>query len=116
MASSGDAAPSTRRATRDTGTFTRTTAGPRALNRGLALLRAFLPSASSLTNAQLAERTGLPRPTVSRLLRVLVDEGYLAHDSRSGSYRLAPVHLSLALSFTLGASDLSPTLFTVITE
>ena len=44
-----------------------------ALARGLDLLRAFKPGETELTNTDLALRTGLPKPTVSRLTRALVN-------------------------------------------
>lgn len=47
----------------------------------------------------MAARTGLPRPTVSRLTRSLVDAGFLAYDLRLKSYRLTAVFLSLAQAY-----------------
>lgn len=90
---------STRRTTRETGRFTRATPGSQSLERGLQLLRVFRPGVAVLSNAQLAYRTGLPRPTVSRLARSLVDAGFLAYDVEQAGYRLTAVCLSLALSF-----------------
>jgi len=92
-------AVSTRRATHQTGRFTRDTAGSQSLERGLVLLRAFRVGSTSLTNAELAARTGLPRPTVSRLTRSLVDASFLRYDVNERAYRLAPVVLSLADAF-----------------
>lgn len=63
------------------------------------LLRAFRLGISVLTNAELAERVGLPRPTVSRLTRSLVDGGFLAYDMKERAYRLTAVFLSLACVF-----------------
>ena len=91
--------PSTRTRTRLSGRYQRTTGGSRSLERGLDLLRAFRLGTGVLTNAELAARTGLPRPTVSRLTRSLVEGGFLAYDHGEGGYRLGAVHLSLALSF-----------------
>ncbi|SPA18239.1 Transcriptional regulator IclR family [Cupriavidus taiwanensis] len=90
---------STRSVTHRTGRFTRETAGSQSLERGLVLLRAFRVGTTSLTNAELAARTGLPRPTVSRLTRSLVDAGFLRYDVNERAYRLAPVVLSLAHAF-----------------
>ncbi|MFS8930756.1 IclR family transcriptional regulator [Cupriavidus taiwanensis] len=90
---------STRSVTHRTGRFTRDTAGSQSLERGLVLLRAFRVGTTSLTNAELAARTGLPRPTVSRLTRSLVDAGFLRYDVNERAYRLAPVVLSLADAF-----------------
>jgi len=93
--------PSTREQTKQTGQFTRATEGSRSLARGLLLLRAFRVGTSTLTNADLSARTGLPRPTVSRLTRSLVDAGFLSYDVGERAYRLAPIVLSLADAFRL---------------
>ncbi len=90
---------STRSATRLSGRFVRSTPGSQSLERGLQLLRVFRLGVAVLTNAQLAHRTGLPRPTVSRLTRSLVDAGFLAYDAQQGGYRLTVVCMSLALTF-----------------
>jgi DNA-binding IclR family transcriptional regulator len=90
---------STRRLTQQTGKFTRETPGSRSLERGLQILRAFRPGTSVLTNAELAERSGLSRPTVSRLTRSLVESGFLSYDLENRAYRLAAVFLSLAQAF-----------------
>lgn len=91
--------PSTRARTRSSGSFVRSTPGSQSLERGLLLLRAFRLGGRTLGNAELAERTGLPRPTVSRLTRSLVDAGFLAYDQQLQAYRLAAVSLTLALVY-----------------
>lgn len=91
--------PSTRSLTRESGVFVRSTAGSQALERGLQLLRSFRPGTALLTNAELAERVRLPRPTVSRLTRSLVDAGFLIYDIGRKGYRLGPVCLSLASAY-----------------
>lgn len=48
-----------------------------SLARGLELLRCFTPRDSMLSNLDLARKTGLPRPTVSRLTHTLARLGYL---------------------------------------
>lgn len=92
------ASTSTRTQTRQTGRFVRSTDGSQSLERGLALLRAFRLGTGTLTNADLANRTSLPRPTVSRLTRSLVDAGFLVYDVAERGYRLGAVCLSLALA------------------
>jgi DNA-binding IclR family transcriptional regulator len=57
------------------------------LARGIELLRCFTADEVELSNAELAARTGLPRPTVSRLTYTLVRLGYLVHDARAARYR-----------------------------
>lgn len=67
--------------------------GVAALARGLELLRCFSAQAPVLANGELAERAGLPKSTVSRLTRTLVDLGYLRQDGRA--YRVGPSVLAL---------------------
>ncbi|MES2538724.1 MAG: IclR family transcriptional regulator [Pseudomonadota bacterium] len=59
-----------------------------ALARGLSILRAFTSGEASLGNQELAERTGLTNPTVSRLTFTLTKLGYLAYSPQTGRYRL----------------------------
>lgn len=79
--------------------FSRSTPGSHSLERGLKLLRVFRQGIFVMSNAELAERAGLPRPTVSRLTRSLVDCGFLLYDVPSRGYRLAPVCVSLSLAY-----------------
>lgn len=58
-----------------------------ALARGLELLRCFTPRESTLSNLDLARKSGLPRPTVSRLTHTLARLGYLRSLPR-GKYQL----------------------------
>jgi DNA-binding IclR family transcriptional regulator len=66
-----------------------------ALARGLEVLRAFKPDDGLLGNQEIAARTGLPKPTVSRLTYTLTRLGYLAHVERHAKYQLAPGALSI---------------------
>ena len=67
-----------------------------ALHRGLEILRAFRPSdLHGLGNRELAERTGLPNSTVSRLSYTLLKLGYLAYDEGTGRYTMGVPVLSL---------------------
>lgn len=91
--------PSTRRQTKLTGTYVRSTPAVQSLERGLGLLRAFRLGSTVLTNADLAARTGLPRSTVSRLTLSLVEAGFLSYDHAERGYRLGVICLSLALSY-----------------
>jgi DNA-binding IclR family transcriptional regulator len=47
-----------------------------------------------LSNAEMAERTGLPRPTISRLTYTLVVLGYLKHSPKYGKYQLGSALIS----------------------
>jgi DNA-binding IclR family transcriptional regulator len=69
-----------------------------ALARGLEVLRAFTSTDGLLGNGEIAERTGLPKPTVSRLTYTLTSLGYLRHVERLGKYQLAPAALALGYS------------------
>jgi DNA-binding IclR family transcriptional regulator len=73
-----------------------------ALARGLTVLAAFRPGETTLTNQQLAARTGLPKSTVSRLTYTLTSLGYLSQDPESGRYR--PGLAALVLSSSMLAS------------
>lgn len=73
-----------------------------ALARGLDVLRAFRPSDGFLGNQEIAERTGLARPTVTRLTYTLCELGYLTKVPRLGKYRLAPTAITLGYSALAG--------------
>jgi DNA-binding IclR family transcriptional regulator len=59
-----------------------------ALARGLEVLACFQPGDRYLGNGQIAERTGLPKPTVSRLTYTLTALGYLRFLPDLNKYRL----------------------------
>jgi len=65
------------------------------LAHGLDVLAAFRNATGSLSNADLAERTALSRPTVSRLTSTLTQLGYLKRDAR-GRFVLALGVLAMA--------------------
>ena len=65
------------------------------LMRALLLISAFEAEERWLANGQLAQRTGLPASTVSRLARSLVQLGYLLYDGTQRKFRLAPAVLGL---------------------
>jgi DNA-binding IclR family transcriptional regulator len=73
-------------------------------------MRAFRHGVDLLTNADIAERTGLVRPTVSRLCRTLVESGFLEYDTNRRGYRLSIASLSLALSFRSSEPELESAL------
>lgn len=70
-----------------------------ALARGLALLRAFQIDRQLLGNLELAQITGLARPTVSRLSYTLTQLGYLRYREEFGKYELAAGVVGLAYPF-----------------
>ncbi|WP_254609378.1 IclR family transcriptional regulator [Burkholderia lata] len=63
--------------------------------RGLSILSAFTPDKPSLGNQEIADATGIPPPTVLRLLRSLVALGYLHRDDKRKRYSLASASLAL---------------------
>ncbi|MHA6261856.1 IclR family transcriptional regulator [Arenibacterium sp. CAU 1754] len=73
-----------------------------ALARGLEVLRCFRPNEIELTNTDFAERTGLPKPTVSRLTHTLCKLDYLVADPRTGTYRLGAGVLQLGFGVLSG--------------
>lgn len=82
------------------------------LARGLSVLRAFRVTDDGLSNAEIAQRTGLPKSTVSRLTFTLGELGYLVQSPRDDRFRPGPTlvavgHVAAAsLSFLVPAHDL----------
>ena len=70
-----------------------------ALARGLELLRCFGDADEYLGNAELAKRTHIPRPTVSRLTATLMQLGYLVYMPHIERYRLGPRVLDLGYRY-----------------
>ncbi len=69
-----------------------------ALARGLEILRAFTPEDGMLSNQEIAARTGIPKPTVSRLTYTLTRLGYLQYSERLERYQLGTGVLALGYS------------------
>ncbi len=66
--------------------------------RALALLKAMNQRAVSSVR-DLAADTGISKPSVVRLLAILIEDGYVQHASKAGSYMLARDVLQLAAGF-----------------
>lgn len=66
-----------------------------ALARGLDVLSCFRSGEKTLGNQELAERTRLPKSTISRLTYTLTKLGYLDYDETLGKYRLGTASLAL---------------------
>lgn len=73
-----------------------------ALARGLQVLRCFRASERYLGNQEFAERTGLPKPTISRLTHTLTGLGYLDYSPSFGKYSLGASVLSLSYPYLAG--------------
>lgn len=73
-----------------------------ALARGLDVLRSFRSNEADLSNADISQRTGLPKATVSRLTHTLCALDYLVADPRTGTYRLGVGVLQLGFGVLAG--------------
>jgi DNA-binding IclR family transcriptional regulator len=80
-----------------------------ALSRELDVLRAFQPNDGLLGNQEIAARTKLPKPTISRLTYTLTKLGYLTPVPKFEKYQLAPSAMALgyAALANLGVRHLS---------
>ena len=76
-----------------------------ALARGIEVLRAFGARDVWLTNQELARRTGLAKPTVSRLAYTLTRIGQLRYSETTNKYALGSAAFSLGLC-ALGQLDI----------
>lgn len=70
-----------------------------ALARGLEVLGCFKSNERFLGNQQIAQRTGLPKPTVSRLTFTLTQLGFLNYSETLGKYSLGTAVLSIGNAF-----------------
>jgi len=78
---------------------TKTTAKSKSLERSIAILRALAsPQSRGLALVELARFTGLPHPTVLRLLRQLSDEGFVVMRQPERRYVLGPLAFELGLA------------------
>jgi DNA-binding IclR family transcriptional regulator len=73
-----------------------------ALERGVAVLRCFSNVERQLTNSQISERTGIPKPTVTRLASTLVNLGLMQQDKNTEAFELSAGVVSIAQSFLSG--------------
>lgn len=69
-----------------------------ALERGIAVLQCFT-AGDPLSHGEIARQTGIPKPTVTRLVTTLVGLGYLRQARDSEKYVLGPGVLSLSRAF-----------------
>ena len=64
--------------------------GSSALARGIHVLQAFSTDAPMLTARELMAATGLPKPTLFRLVTILCEAGLLRYEEASGRFMPAP--------------------------
>src|SRR5689334_3426211 len=74
--------------------------GVQVIHRAAAILRALRDEPSGLTLAQIADRVGLARSTVYRLVAALEQERFVAAASATRGYRLGPGLASLTMAAT----------------
>lgn len=74
------------------------------LARGLAVLAAFSAEHPWMGNQEIAVETGIPAPTVSRMLHSLAALGYVRYDESRRKYRLASAALTLGYAAVAGDS------------
>jgi len=70
-----------------------------AVARGFSILRCFDHGEQYLGNLEIARRTGLPKPTVSRLTFTLSTLGYLSYSRAQEKYALGTAVLSLGHAY-----------------
>lgn len=70
-----------------------------ALARGLAVLKVVADANQPLSNRELAEGTGIPKATVSRLVATLLSAGYLRQAPGSERYNLGAATLQLGSAY-----------------
>ena len=80
-----------------------------AFVRGFAVLRAFRPGEDYLSNAEIAERASIPRPTVSRVTQTLTALGFLNYSPTLGQYSLGAGLATLCHSLLAGMPLQLPT-------
>ena len=73
-----------------------------ALERGIAVLRCFSRTERELSNTELSRRTGIPKPTVTRLAATLVALGLLRQNAVTESFELAAGVVCIAQAFLSG--------------
>ncbi len=73
------------------------------VGRGMQVLRAFRSDRAPLTNAELVQRTGLPKATVSRLTTTLLQLGFLTRVADGRGFEIGPA--ALAVGHSLVASS-----------
>lgn len=70
-----------------------------ALARGMAVLRALAQARGPLSNRALADATGIPKATVSRLAATLCAGGFVQQDADSERFSLGPALLDMSSAY-----------------
>lgn len=70
-----------------------------ALARGIAVMRALAEAPGPMSNRALADATGIPKATVSRLAATLCASGFLQQDAETERFRLGPALLDMSSAY-----------------
>lgn len=89
-----------------------------AVDRAIEILLAFRPGEDKLSLAQLAERTGMYKSTILRLLQTLERRNFIVRLAADGSYRLGPAlfHLGMIYQRSFRLEDIVMPQLAVLTE
>ncbi|SOJ55180.1 HTH-type transcriptional regulator TtgV [Mycobacterium simulans] len=83
--------------------------GIQVIARAAEILRVLQAHPGGLSQAEIGERVGMARSTVSRILNALEDEGLVAERGARGPYRLGPEIARMASTVRLGVvTDMHP--------
>jgi DNA-binding IclR family transcriptional regulator len=83
--------------------------GVQVIARAAEILRVLQAHPGGLSQAEIGERLGMARSTVSRILNALEDEGLVASRGARGPYRLGPEIARMASTVRLGVvTDMHP--------
>ena len=82
------------------------TGGVQVISRAAEILRALKEDDRGMSLGAIAERVGLPRSTVQRLVNALITEGLVVASSAEGGLRLGPEIQSLAAASRVAIGDL----------
>ncbi|WP_372838135.1 IclR family transcriptional regulator [Phaeovulum sp.] len=85
---------------------TRRTQGIQVIARAAEVLRALKHEKSGMSLGQIADRVGLPRSTVQRIVNALIEEGMVMMSQPSSGYRLGPEIQSLAKAGLIDAAEI----------
>jgi DNA-binding IclR family transcriptional regulator len=89
------------------------------LAKGMMILQCFVSDPRPHANSELAQRLGIPRPTISRLCRTLQAMGYLDHDERLDRYFIGPAIVSLGYPYLISTpllNQLKPAMQAMATQ
>ena len=70
----------------------------RSVDKALQLIECFTLDATELSIGELASMTGMPKPTVVKLMATLRERGFVWQDQRSRRYRLGPALLATGVA------------------